>query len=75
MLLWVPMTDDLRARLFAEIHRVDWKPLAPHAKRGGLVIVAPEVEAWRGEAEERFTALILQPYVLVQRDAFGTGVA
>ena len=109
MLLCVPMSDDLRARLFAEIHRVDWKPLAPHAKRGGLVVVAPEldlievglavarddgrqvqdwmeahqlrrptedeVEAWRGEAEERFTALIVQPYVLVQRDAFGSGVA
>jgi hypothetical protein len=99
------MTDDLRARLCAELHRVDWKPLAPHAKRGGLVMVAPELdlidvgaavagddgrqvqnwmrahqlrrptetelEAWQDEAEERFVVLIVQPYVLVQRDDFG----
>ena len=99
------MTDDLRARLATEIHRVDWKPLAPHAKRGGLVMVAPELdlidvgaavagddgrqvqnwmraqqlrrptetelEAWQDEAEERFVVLIVQPYVLVQRDDFG----
>lgn len=99
------MTGDLRARLAAEIHRVDWKPLAPHAKRGGLVMVAPELdlidvgvavagddgpqvqiwmrahqlrrpteeelEAWHDETEERFMVLIVQPYVLVQRDDFG----
>jgi hypothetical protein len=102
------MTDDLRAQLSGEIHRVDWTPLAPHAKRGGLVMVAPEldlldvgvavardegaqvqgwmdahqlgrptdaeVEAWRQEADERFTVLIVQPYVLAQRD-FGHGRA
>ena len=38
------MSDDLRARLAEEIHRVDWKPLAPHAKRGGLVLVDPELD-------------------------------
>ena len=96
------MSDDLRARLAEEIHRVDWKPLAPHAKRGGLVLVDPELdlldvalavarddgeqvqrwmaaqqlrrataaqtEAWREEAGERFTVVIVQPYVLAQRD-------
>lgn len=95
------MSDDLRAQLEQQIHRVDWKPLAPHAKRGGLVIVdsqldllevavavaqdhgeqvqrwmaaqqlrratAPEIEAWRNETDERFTVLIVQPYVLAQR--------
>jgi hypothetical protein len=33
------MTEDLRARIAQEMHRVDWKPLGPHAKRGGLVLV------------------------------------
>ena len=33
------MTDELRARLEKEIHRVDWKPLGPHARRGGLILV------------------------------------
>ncbi len=100
------MSDELRARLSEDIHRVDWKPLAPHAKRGALVMVAPELdlvevgtavaqdqgdqvrqwldsrqlsrpaeadaEAWSQEAEERFTVLIVQPYVLAQRD-FGDG--
>jgi hypothetical protein len=99
------MTDDLRTRLSTEIHRVDWKPLAPHAKRGGLVLVAceldlidvgaavagddgqqvekwmearqlrrpteVELEAWRDESGERFSVLIIQPYVLVQRVDFG----
>lgn len=102
------MTDDLRARLSAELHRVDWKPLGAHAKRGGLLMVAPEldlvevgvavagddgarvqgwmedhklglpteaqIQAWREEPEERFTVLIVQPYVLAQRD-FGSGDA
>ncbi|TFH32077.1 MAG: DUF2288 family protein [Myxococcales bacterium] len=30
-----------------------------------------EVEAWRAEAEERFMALIVHPYVLVRLDDFG----
>ena len=97
-----PMTDDLRAQLAQQIHRVDWKPLAPHAKRGGLVMVdsqldllevavavaqddgeqvqqwmaeqqlnrptADQAEAWRTETGERFTTVIVQPYVLAQRD-------
>ncbi len=96
------MTDDLRARLRDEVHRVDWKPLSPHAKRGGLVMVDPrldlvqvalavakddsamvrqwmesgqlskpteeQVAAWKAEDEERFSVLIVQPYVLAQRD-------
>ena len=96
------MSDDLRAQLAQQIHRVDWKPLAPHAKRGGLVIVDPQLdllevavavardhgeqvqqwmtaeqlgrptaaqaEAWRQEIGERFTVVIVQPYVLAQRD-------
>lgn len=33
------MNEDLRARIAQEVHRVDWKPLGPHAKRGGLVLV------------------------------------
>jgi len=96
------MSADVRAHLAQQIHRVDWKPLAPHAKRGGLVMVAPELDllevgvavaedngaqvqrwmeaqqlrrateaqtqTWGEGAEERFTVLIVQPYVLVQRD-------
>lgn len=38
------MSDELRARIAQEIHRVDWKPLGPHAKRGGLVLVARELD-------------------------------
>lgn len=37
------MGDDLRVRLEEQIHRVDWKPLVPHAKRGGLILVAAEL--------------------------------
>lgn len=33
-----------------------------------------EIQAWREESEERFTVLIVQPYVLAQRD-FGSGDA
>lgn len=96
------MTDELRAHLSNEVHRVDWKPLAPHAKRGGLVLVdsrldlvdvavavarddsarvrqwmeaqqlvkptAGQIQSWQGETEERFTIVIVQPYVLAQRD-------
>jgi hypothetical protein len=96
------MTDELRAHLANEVHRVDWKPLAPHAKRGGLVLVdsrldlvevavavaqddtervqtwieaaqllkptGAQISAWQKEAEERFTVVIVQPYVLAQRD-------
>ena len=96
------MTDELRAHLANEVHRVDWKPLAPHAKRGGLVLVdsrldlvevavavaqddsarvkqwmdaqqllkptVDQVESWESETEERFTIVIVQPYVLAQRD-------
>lgn len=38
------MSEDLRARLAQEIHRVGWKPLGPHAKRGGLVLVDPKLD-------------------------------
>ena len=96
------MTDELRAHLTNEVHRVDWKPLAPHAKRGGLILVdvaldlvdvavavatddaarvqqwmqsasltkptSEQVDAWKEDAEDRFTVVIVQPYVLAQRD-------
>jgi hypothetical protein len=96
------MPDDLRAHLTNEVHRVDWKPLAPHAKRGALVLVdsaldlvdvalavaqddservqqwlnarqilkptEDQIDAWTGQTEERFTVIIVQPYVLAQRD-------
>lgn len=35
------MTEELEKRLAQQIQRVDWKPLAPHAKRGGLLVVDP----------------------------------
>lgn len=38
------MTEDLRARIAQEMHLVDWKPLGPHAKRGGLVLVDSELD-------------------------------
>lgn len=38
------MGDGLRARLAQEIQRVDWKPLGPHAKRGGMILVDPRLE-------------------------------
>ena len=38
------MSDDLRTRLAQEIHRVDWRPLAPHAKRGGLILVDRQLD-------------------------------
>jgi hypothetical protein len=100
------MSDDLRAQLAEQSHRVDWKPLAPHAKRGGLVLVDPqldlleagvaiarndgarvqqwiaarqlrrptptEAEVWSEETGERFTVVIVQPYVLAQRDDPGS---
>lgn len=96
------MSDELRAHLANEIHRVDWKPLAPHARRGGLILVdaqldlvdvalavalddsasvrewmerrqlakpaEAQIDSWQDDTEERFTILIVQPYVLVQRD-------
>ena len=96
------MSEELRAHLSNEVHRVDWRPLSPHAKRGGLILVDPglelvsvalavatddsprvqewmgsgqlskptedQIDAWKGETEERFTVLIVQPYVLAQRD-------
>ena len=96
------MSDELRQHLQNEVHRVDWRPLAPHAKRGGLVLVdsrldlvevavavatdesrlvqqwmearqlvrptEDQIESWHGETEERFTVVIVQPYVLAQRD-------
>ena len=96
------MTDELRAHLTNEVHRVDWKPLAPHAKRGGLILVdgaldlvdvavavatddasrvqqwmqsasltkptSEQVDVWKEDAEDRFTVVIVQPYVLAQRD-------
>ena len=98
----LPMTDELRARLSNDVHRVDWKPLAAHAKRGGLVLVDPsldllavavavatddaarvrawmvaerltkpteaQIEGWEGDLQDRFTVVIVQPYVLAQRD-------
>jgi hypothetical protein len=101
------MSDDLRAQLAEQIHRVDWKPLAPHAKRGGLVMVDPrlellevalaiarddgaqvqqwmeahqlrrptltEAEVWSEETGDGFTVVIVQPYVLAQRDGPGAG--
>ena len=100
------MSEGLRAQLAEQIYRVDWKPLAPHAKRGGLVLVDPQldllevgmaiarddgarvqqwmaaqqlrrptptdVEVWSKETGERFTVLIVQPYVLAQRDDPGS---
>jgi hypothetical protein len=97
------MTDELKAHLTNEVHRVDWQPLAPHARRGGLVLVdsrldlvevavavaeddsgkvrrwmqsqqllkptLQQIETWQDETEERFTIVIVQPYVLAQRDA------
>jgi len=96
------MTGELRERLANEVHRVDWRPLAPHAKRGGLVLVdagldlvavavavarddservrrwmnagqllkptSAQIERWKDETEDRFTVVIVQPYVLAQRD-------
>jgi hypothetical protein len=96
------MSDELRRLLQNEVHRVDWRPLAPHAKRGGLVLVDAELDlvevavavatdqsaavqqwmealqlrrpsedqirSWQNETEERFRVVIVQPYVLAQRD-------
>jgi len=96
------MTEDVRRRLSAEVHRVDWQPLAPHAKRGGLVLVdsrldlidvavavaaddsasvqawmeagqlqrptQSQVADWQSQSRECFTVVIVQPYVLAQRD-------
>lgn len=96
------MSTELRARLTNEVHRVDWKPLAAHAKRGALVLVdsrldlvdvalavaqddservqqwmkarqllkptQAQIAIWLEETEERFTVVIVQPYVLAQRD-------
>ena len=97
------MSEELRARLSNEVHRVDWKPLAAHAKRGGLVLVdtgldlvevavavakddsasvrqwmgagqllkptADQITAWQADPADRFTVVIVQPYVLAQRDS------
>ena len=38
------MSEDLRARLAHEIHRVDWTPLGPHAQRGGMILVDPQLD-------------------------------
>jgi len=96
------MSDELRAHLANEIHRVDWKPLAPHARRGGLILVdaqldlvdvalavalddsasvrewmerrqlakptEAQIDSWQDDEAERFTIVIVQPYVLAQRD-------
>jgi hypothetical protein len=96
------MSDDLRVQLAQQIHRVDWTPLAPHAKRGGLVLADPQLDllevalavardegdrvqgwmetqqltrptpvqtdAWSKDTGERFLVVIVQPYVLAQRD-------
>lgn len=96
------MMDELKAHLANEVHRVDWKTLAAHAKRGGLVLVdtaldlvevavavanddsasveawmsahqlakptEAQVASWEGDTEDRFTVVIVQPYVLAQRD-------
>ena len=81
---------------------MDWKTLAAHAKRGGLVLVdtaldlvevavavanddsasveawmsahqlakptEAQVASWEDDTEDRFTVVIVQPYVLAQRD-------
>lgn len=96
------MSDAIRAQLANEVHRVDWKPLAAHAKRDGLILVdasldlvdvavavatddsanverwmnarqltkptEDQIGSWEGDAEDRFTIVIVQPYVLAQRD-------
>ena len=96
------MSEDLRAHLSNEVHRVDWNPLSPHAKRGGLIMVDPRLDLvdvalavanddsesvrqwmesgqlskpaeeriaeWQNDDEERFSVVIVQPYVLAQRD-------
>jgi hypothetical protein len=96
------MSDELRQHLQNEVHRVDWRPLAPHAKRGGLVLVdaaldlvevavavatdesalvaqwmealqlrrpsPDQIESWQDDTDERFSVVIVQPYVLAQRD-------
>ena len=96
------MSDELRQHLQNEVHRVDWRRLAPHAKRGGLVLVdaaldlvevavavatdesalvaqwmealqlrrpsPDQIESWQDDTEERFSVVIVQPYVLAQRD-------
>jgi hypothetical protein len=96
------MTEEIRAHLTNEVHRVDWKPLAAHAKRGGLILVdtaldlvevavavatddsanvarwmnaqqltkptEDQIGSWEGDSEDRFTIVIVQPYVLAQRD-------
>lgn len=38
------MSEDLRTQLAEQLHRVDWKPLAPHADRGGLLLVDPQLD-------------------------------
>ncbi len=38
------MSGDLRARLAHEIRRVDWTPLGPHAQRGGMILVDPQLD-------------------------------
>ena len=35
------MTEDLKTHLAQQIQRVDWKPLDPHARRAGLLVVDP----------------------------------
>jgi hypothetical protein len=38
------MTKELERRLAQQIQRVNWEPLAPHAKRGGLLVVDSGLE-------------------------------
>jgi hypothetical protein len=59
------MSDDARAQLAQQIHRVDWKPLAPQLTRA----TSAQTDVWREESGEHFMAVIVQPYVLVQRDS------
>lgn len=38
------MTEDLKTHLAQQIQRVDWKPLDPHARRAGLLVVDPALD-------------------------------
>lgn len=37
-------TDELREKLRAEVMAVPWQALVPHLARGGLLLLAPEVD-------------------------------
>ena len=92
--------QDLRAELAEAIDEAEWNWLMPHARRGSLIVVHPQLNLldvgvaianddtacvqrwieedlirkpsqlqlsdWNMDQTKRFTALIVQPYVLVQ---------